>query len=58
MMLLTLAMLLLLIACFLAMAGLVFFCEDVIDVSVSHPIDVPHHSHNDRKVPVAFRPGG
>jgi hypothetical protein len=37
-MLLAIAMLLLLIACFLAMAGLVFFCEDVIDVSVSHPI--------------------
>lgn len=57
-MLLALAMLLLLVTCFLAMVGLVFFCEDVIGVSVAHPIDVPYHKHvNDQRGPIAFRSG-
>jgi hypothetical protein len=36
-MLLNLAMLLLLIACFLAMAALVLFCDGVIAVPLPHP---------------------
>jgi hypothetical protein len=55
---LAIAMLLLLIACFLAMAGLVFFCEDVIDLSVSHPINVPHHKQVDgQQGPIALQSG-
>jgi hypothetical protein len=44
-MLLSLAMLVVLIACFLLMSALVLFCDSVIDVSLPHVVGYDPHDH-------------